>query len=340
MNPLRLLLPLTALALTAGVSLAAEQKVVSHWPLGGGVLYDYLRFDGDTHRLYVARGSEFDVLNSDSGDVVTRFTGLKRTHGIALVPTAGKGYITDGDGRTVTVIDLKTLTVVKTIAVGGFKPDAIEYDETSGKVYFADGGSHEIVAIDPSTDTVAGRVLLEGKLEGIAFDGKGRLFVNTEDKSEIQVVDTAGLKALAKWPVAPGDGGTGIAIDTEHHRIFTACGNNLMVVVNSDTGAVVGTVEIGEDPDGCAFDAGRGLIYTSNLDGTLSVIRQESADHYVLDHTVKTEFGARTIALDAAGGRVFLPGGKFGPAPAPTPSVPEPKRPLIDGTFEILVVGN
>ena len=340
MKPRRFVLPLALAVLTASVALAADQTTVKRWPLGGGSLYDYLRFDGDSHRLYVARGTEFDVLNSDTGEVIRRITGLKRTHGIALVPSVGKGYITDGDGHTVTVVELKTLAVVTTIAVGGIKPDAIEFDPTSGKVYYADGGSHEIVAIDPATDTVSGRVLLEGKLEGLTFDGKGRLFVNTEDKSEIQVVDTASLKAVGKWSVAPGDGGTGIAIDTEHHRLFTACGNNLMVVVNADTGAVVGTVEIGEDPDGCAYDAGRGLIYTSNLDGTLSVIKQDSADHYSLARTVKTEFGARTIAIDTAGDRVFLPGGTFGPAPAPTPSVPEPKRPLIAGTFEILVVGN
>jgi DNA-binding beta-propeller fold protein YncE len=182
-------------------------------------------------------------------------------------------------------------------------------------------------------------VPIEGKLEGMAFDGKGRLFVNTENKSMIQVIDTHTLKPVASWPIAPVEGGTGLAIDVASHRLFSSGGNNMLAVVDSDTGTVIATPAIGEDPDGDAFDAANGLIFTSNMVGTLTVLHEDSPNAYSLVQTVPTALGARTISLDPKTGRVFLSTGKFGDAPAATDTNPHPRRSGVPGSFEVLVVG-
>ena len=339
MYPWRFLSAAFASTLLGVVGLCADLSVQAHWPVGGGPLFDYLKVDPANHRLFAAHGPSVVVLDTDTGKVIGEISGLKRTHGIVLLPALGRGFITDGDLNVVVVFDLKTLAKIGQINSGGIKPDGIEYDPSSELLYVANGSSSDLVAIDPVTLSIKGKVHLEGKLEGLVLNGAGRLFVNTEDKSEVQVVDTATMSRVAQWSVAPGEGGTGLAIDVPRHRLYSACGNRLLVILDSDTGRLVGTVAIGEDPDGAAFDDKRGLIYTSNLDGSLSLIHVDSADHYSAAGSVETEFGARTLSLDEASGRIYLPGGKFGPAPLPTPAVPEPKRALIEGTFEILMVG-
>jgi YVTN family beta-propeller protein len=264
---------------------------------------------------------------------------MKGIHGIAIVPGLRRGFITAGADRTVVVFDVDSLKILKVIGGLGMKPDAVEYDPESKMIYVANGQSGGVTVIDPVKAEIAATVPIEGKLEGLAFDGKGRLFVNTEDKSEIQVVDTHTLKPLATWPIAPVEGGTGLAIDMVHHRLFSAGGNGKLAVVDSESGAVVATPEIGEDPDGDAFDAAAGLIYTSSVGGTISVLHEDAPDAYSLVQTVTTAFGARTITLDAKTGRVFVATGKFGDAPAPTADNPHPRRPGVPGSFEVLVVG-
>jgi YVTN family beta-propeller protein len=237
------------------------------------------------------------------------------------------------------MFDVDTLKIVKVIPGLGVKPDAIEYDPETRRIYVANGASGGITVIDPAKGEISATIPIEGKLEGLAFDGRGRLFVNTEDRSMIQVVDTHALKPVAMWPIAPVEGGTGLAIDAAHHRLFSAGGNNRLAVVDSDTGAIVATPEIGSDPDGDAFDPSSGLIFTSNMVGTLSVLHEDSPDAYSVVQTVPTAFGARTIALDAKTGRVFLSTGKFMQTPAPTADNPRPRRQGEPGTFEVLVVG-
>jgi DNA-binding beta-propeller fold protein YncE len=339
MNPgFRLFCPLfLASALTAA---AADFKVVAHYPVGGEVRYDYLRVDPAMRRLYVSHGTRVDVLDADTGAKLGEIGPMKGIHGIAVVPGARRGFITAGSDRTVVVFDVDSLKIVKVIPGLGMKPDAIEYDPQSGFVYVANGASGGITVIDPAKAEIAANVPITGKLEGMAFDGRGRLFVNTEDKSMIQVIDTHTLKAVASWPIAPVEGGTGLSIDPISHRLFSSGGNGKLAVVNSDTGAVVATPEIGEDPDGDAFDPARGLIFTSNMVGTLTVLHEDSPDSYSLVQTVSTAFGARTIALDAKTGRVFLSTGKFMPAPTPTADNPRPWRQGEPGSFEVLVVGH
>jgi DNA-binding beta-propeller fold protein YncE len=290
-------------------------------------------------RLYVSHGNRVDVLDVDTGAVVGQVAPMNGIHGIAVVSDLGRGFITAGSDRAVVMFDLGTLKITKVIQGLGVKPDAIEYDPDTRMIFVANGASGGITVIDPAKGEIAVTIPIEGKLEGMAFDGKGRLFVNTEDRSLIQVIDTHAMKPIASWPIAPVEGGTGLAIDAAHHRLFSAGGNNMLAVVNSDTGAVVATPAIGDDPDGDAFDAASGTIYTSNMVGTVTAIHEDSADAYSVAQTVPTSFGARTISLDAKTGRIFLSTGKFGEAPPPTADKPHPRRPGVPGSFEVLVVG-
>ena len=330
-----------SLLLAAGAlnARAAEFRVVAHYPIGGDVRYDYLRVDPDMRRLYVSHATRVEVLDVDTGAKVGEVGPMRGIHGIAVVPDLGRGFITAGSDRTVVMFDLRTLKIVKAITGLGVKPDAIEYDPQTRRVYVANGASGGITVIDPAKGEIAATVPIEGKLEGLAFDGRGRLFVNTEDKSIIQVVDTRTLRPLAAWPIAPVEGGTGLAIDAVHHRLFSAGGNQMLAVVDSDTGVLVATPEIGEDPDGDAFDPANGLIFTSNMTGTVTVLHEDSPGAYSVVQTVPTAFGARTIAFDPKTGRIFLATGKFGPPPAPTAANPRPWRQGEPGSFEVLVVG-
>jgi DNA-binding beta-propeller fold protein YncE len=338
MNPkFRLLLPLfLGAALSAA---AADFKVVAHFPIGGDVRYDYLRVDAAARRLYVSHGTQVEVLDADTGAKLGAIAPMKGIHGICIVPGLGRGFITSGGDRTVVMFDTGTMKVLKVIPGLGMKPDAIEYDPETAMVYVANGASGGVTVIDPAKGEISANVPITGKLEGLAFDGRGHLFVNTEDKSMIQVIDTHTLKPLASWPIAPVEGGTGLAIDAAHHRLFSSGGNGMVAVVNSDTGAVVATPAIGEDPDGDAFDAANGLIFTSNMVGTLSVLHEDSPDSYSAVQTVPTAFGARTISFDSKTGRVFLATGKFGPPLAATAENPRPRRQGEPGSFEVLVVG-
>jgi YVTN family beta-propeller protein len=331
--------PLLLLAALSLAPASADLKVVAHYPVPGDVRFDYLRADAGPRRLYVSHGNQVEVLNLDTGALVGTVAPMKGVHGIALIDALGKGYITAGQDRTVVVFATDSLKITKVIAGLGVKPDAIEYDPATNRIYVANGQSGGLTIIDPATDTIVGHVPLEGKLEGIAFDGKGRLFVNTEDKSEIQVVDMATLKAIAAWPIAPVEGGTGLTIDRSSHRLFSAGGNGMLAVVDSDSGKVVATPAIGEDPDGDAFDAERGLVFTSSVGGTVSVLHEDSPDSYHLVQTVTTEPGARTCTLDSPTGRLFVMTGKFDPAPPATADHPHPRKAGIPGTFEVLVVG-
>jgi YVTN family beta-propeller protein len=330
---------LCALFLAPSLAGAADFRVLAHYPIGGEVRYDYLRVDPAMRRLYVSHGTKVEVLDADTGAKVGEVGPMKGIHGIAIVPGLRRGFITAGSDRTVVMFDLDSLKIAKVITGFGLKPDAIEYDPLTQMVYVANGASGGVTVVDPAKGEVAATIPITGKLEGLAFDGRGRLFVNTEDRSVIQVIDTHTLKPVASWPIAPVEGGTGLAIDTAHHRLFSAGGNKLLAVVDSDTGAVVATPAIGEDPDGDAFDARSGLIFTSNMVGTVTVLHEDTPNSYSPLQTVPTAFGARTISLDANTGRVFLSTGKFGDVQPATADNPRPRRQGVPGSFEVLVVG-
>jgi len=345
LTPTRLALSAAAALATLTCVSAADFRVTTHYPVGGEGFYDYIRFDPAGNRLFIGHDKRFEVIDADTGKKLGEIGPAARAHGVALAQEFGRGFATCGDfksphANSVIMFDLGTLKTISVIKVTGKNPDSIEYDPETKRVYAVNGGSGDVDVIDPATGTIVGTVsLVEGKLEQIGFDGRGHAFVNNEEKSSVHAFDTHTLKAIGTWPLAPGEGGTGLAVDRDHHRLFSACGNEKLLVLNSDTGAVVATPAIGEDPDGAAYDPATGLVFTSSVAGTLSILHQDSPDSYSTVQTLATAYGARTIAYDEKTGRAFLVTAKFGPAPAPTPAVPEPRRPVLPGTLEVLVVG-
>jgi YVTN family beta-propeller protein len=333
------LLGLVATAMLHAAS--AEYRIVARYPSAGdAAYYDYLRVDADARRLYLTREKRIDVLDADTGKSLGEIAPMTRAHGVAIAREAGHGFVTSGVDDTITMFDLKTLATLKQLKSTGSNPDAIEYDRASQRIYIANHGSGDVTVIDPVSGEIVGTVKFgEGKLEGLAFDGRGQGFVNAEDKAAIFVFDLKTLQPKAKWPVSPAEGGTGLAIDAAHHRLFSAGANNKVAVVDSDSGKVVATPPIGEDPDGLVFEAATGRIFVSNVDGTLTIIHEDSPDKYTVLQNVATQRGCRTIALDEKTGRVVTFAPKFGPAPAPVKGGPRPKAPVLPGSFEAILVG-
>lgn len=316
---------------------AGPYRIVAQWQIGGtDTGYDYLRVDAEARRLYVAHGTRVEVLDSDSGKRLGEIAGMHGVHGIEVIPELGRGYTSNGLDRTVTVFDRATLAVRKVIAYTGVKPDAIQYDPASKLLFVVNGGSTgDVTVIDPAIDAIVATVELGGsKLEQIGFDGTGHAFVNDEGKNSIHVFDTKSLRKVATWPLGACEEPTGLAVDREHSRLFAACGNEKLAVVDSRTGIIIGMAPIGKDPDGAAFDPKTQRIFTSNREGTLSVLHEVSPDRIEPVQTLKTAPGARTIALDARTGRVVMPAAKMGPAPAGGGSTP-----IVPQSFEVVVAG-
>jgi len=332
---------LPGLCWAAGSSQKPAYHVAARYEIGGTEAgYDYLRVDSAGRRLFVAHGSRVEVIDVDTGARLGEVPGLAGVHGVEVVGRLHLAFATNGTDRTVTMFNPETLQVVKTIKYLGVKPDALQYDPASELLFVVNGGATgDVTVIDPAAGSIVDSADLGGgKLEEIAFDGHGRGFVNDEQKSVVHVFDTRTRKRIAAWPLAPAEEPTGLAIDREHHRLFAACGNRLLAILDSDSGKMLSTVSIGPDPDGAAFDAASGRIFTSNHDGTLSVVGEASPGNYALQQTVQTAPGARTIALDGKTGRLFLPAGRFASGPAPTTSEPSPRARLIPESFAVIMV--
>ncbi|MBV8806090.1 MAG: PQQ-binding-like beta-propeller repeat protein [Sinobacteraceae bacterium] len=335
------LLALAATAATATAAKSADYHVLARYALGGqDTGYDYLRLDPASRRLFVAHGNRVEVINADSGSKVGEISGTQGVHGIAFAPEFGHGFTSNGLARSVTMFDLNTLRPLAEIKYTGVKPDSIEYNPDTHQVYVVNGGeTGDVSVISADTGAIVGTVVLGGgKLEAMQFDDQGHGFVNDEDKNVIHVFDTRKLVQTATWSLAPGNGPTGLAIDKQHHRLFAACGNETLVVLDSETGKVVAAPTIGADPDGAAFDPKTQRVFVSNRDGTLSVIDASAADRYTVQ-TAKTAEYARTIALDESNGRAYLPTAKFNPAPAPSRENPKPRPVMVPESFVVLVVG-
>jgi YVTN family beta-propeller protein len=336
---------LVCLLVVAMVSWAAPQApkpggyhLLKKHVLGGEGGWDYLALDARARLLYVTHGNAVEVLTVDTGVKGEPITGLKGTHGVAFAPERGRGYISNGRGNTVTVFDLKTRKVIEEVPVSGQNPDAILYDAFSGRVFTFNGRTGNATAIDAATDKVAGTLDLGGRPEFAVSDGQGTVFVNIEDKSEVVAFDAKSLKLGKRWSIAPGEGPSGLAIDLKGHRLFSVC-DKVMVVSDGTNGKVVATVPIGDGPDAVRYDPGSGLVFSSNGDGTMTVVRQESPDKYMVLETVKTAPRARTMELDPKTHHVFLVTAEFGPAPAPTKEQPRPRPSIVPGTFMVLEFG-
>lgn len=312
-------------------------KVVKSIPVGGEGGWDYLTADSENRRLYVSHGTEVDVLNLDTEAAVGKIPNTNGVHGIAIADDLHRGFVSDGRDNQVTIFDLGTLAVIST-AKAGTNPDGIVYDPFSQRVFAFNGRSKDMTAIDAATGKVVGTVALGGKPEFPVTDAQGNVYVNIEDKSEIVHFDPKTLTIKNRWPVAPCESPSGLAIDAKDQRLFPVCDNKMMAVVDAGSGKVVTTVPIGEGPDAAGFDPEKKLMFSSNGEGTLTVVQQESPDKYTVTQNVKTQRGARTMALDLKTHKVYLADAEFGPTPAASADNPRRRPKILPGTFKLLVV--
>lgn len=337
------ILTMVALATTlfGALSLRAADsnyQLVKKVVLGGEGGWDYLVCDSDARRIYISRGSHVMVVDADSYAVVGDIPETEGVHGIALAPEFGRGFTSDGRTNSVTIFDLKTLKVLGT-APTGEGPDAIVYDSVSKRVFTLNGRAGTATAIDAETGKPAGDITLGGRPEYAVTDGQGHLYNNLEDKSEVVQIDTKQLKVTATWPLAPCESPSGLAMDKEHRRLFAGCHNKVMAVMDADSGKVLATPAIGQGVDANRFDPGTQYAFSSNGDGTLTIVHEDSPEKFTPVASVTTQRGARTMALDLKTHRVFLVTAEFGPPPAPTADHPRPRPQMVPGTFTLLVFG-
>jgi|SRR5579862_2170592 len=317
-------------------SAAQSYRITKSIALGAPDRWDYLTFDPRTGRVYVSHGDRVTVVDGKSGEVVGAVEGLPGgTHGIAIVTALNRGYTDDGRAGIAASFDLQTLKIVHRIDAAA-DADGIVFDPTSGHVFVIDGDSAKVTVIDAKTDAVVANVDSGGGLEfGAAGDG-GKVYVNGAEKNEIVRIDTATNKVDAHWPMPGCKSPSGLAMDHAAHRLFSSCRNKVLEVMNTDTGEVVATLPIGEGTDAAAFDPDRHLIFSSNREGTLSVIAEQSPTRYVPVATVPTEFGARTMTLDPQSGRIFLVTADFVLNPDASQADPRHRYSVKPGTVRLL----
>jgi DNA-binding beta-propeller fold protein YncE len=324
--------------LAAGIIPAAAQtqwKVANTFHIGGDGGWDYVTIDSPNHRLFVTRSTHTMAIDEDTGKVLGDIHGQIRSHGVALVPEVGRGFITDGGGSgAIVVFDLNTYAVLGKIPA---MPDAdgIIYDAEQKKVLAVSGDGNVLLTFSPDIDPKSGKldppIALGGGPEFLAADGAGKVYVDLEDKNLIAVVDLKTRSVIARWPVAPGGHPVGMAIDTVAHRIFVGCRNpQKLVVINTDTGAVEASLPIGAGVDATKFGAGQ--VFASAGDGSLTVVEKKDGQWTVVQ-TVKTLAGARTMGLDESAGKAFLPTAELEPVPNGRPK-PKPE------SFMIIEVGH
>jgi DNA-binding beta-propeller fold protein YncE len=280
------------------------------------------------------------VIDLDSGVIIGKVPGSD-VHGIAVVKELGRGFISATDPGSVTIFDLKTFAVIGKIMVGE-DPNAIFYDQKTKRVFTIDRGSKRVSAIDPKTAKVVGTVEgLGGRTEHAVSDDAGHVFLNMQSLGTLLRIDAQVLKVTDAWKLAPCEQPSSMDMDRAHHRVFIGCRSGVMTVVNSVTGKVVDMQPIGKGVDATEFDAGKGLLYFSSGtgDGSMSVFHEDTPDKYTLVETVKTQPGARTMALDRKTGRAYLSAAKFGIVPPSTKDVPRPRAPMVPGSFGVLVFG-
>jgi DNA-binding beta-propeller fold protein YncE len=314
-------------------------RVLHRTVLGGEGGWDYLTVDGAVGRAYLSRGTHVMVVDLRGDSLAGDLPSTPGVHGIALAPELGKGFTSNGRDSSVTVFDLRTLAATGSVRPTGRNPDAILYDPATRRVFTFNGGSSSATAIDAASGTVVGTVALAGKPEAAVLDGAGHVWVNVEDRSEIQEFDARTLRSLGHWALTGCEEPSGLAIDRTHHRLFSVCSNGKMAVTDAATHRVVATVPIGDGADGAAFDPSSGMVFSSNGDGTMTVVHEDAPDRYRVVQTLATQRGARTIAIDPTAHRVYTVTAELGAAPAPTAENPRPRRPVVPGTFVLLTIG-
>ena len=306
--------------------------------LGGDGGWDYLSYDAVGKRLFIPRGTRVTVVDPATGKSLGEIANTPGVHGVALAQDQGKGFTSNGRDNSVSVFDLKTLQISATVSIDAKNPDAIVYDPASKRVFTGNGGSQNVTTIDAATNAVVGNVALPGRPE-FAAAGNAMVYFNIEDKNEIVAIDARKNAVVNTWPLGTCDSPTGLSMDVAHHRLFAGCQNSAMIVMNSDTGAVVATLPIGKGSDATAFDPATQLAFSSNGDGTLTVVHEDSPDAFAVVQNAATQAGARTLALDAATHDVYLVTAQFTVGP-PAAGSTRPTRTMVPGSFTLLVMSS
>jgi DNA-binding beta-propeller fold protein YncE len=315
-----------------------EYKIANKIHLDGDMGWDYIAVDDASNRLFVSHGNMVQVVDLNNGNkAVATINGMNGVHGIAIANDLGKGFISSGKDSSVVVFDLSTYAVITKFKVTGANPDAIVYDKSTQRVFTFNGKSSNSTVIDAKTNNIIGTISLPGKPEFCVADGKGKLYDNLEDKSMICEIDANTMKVENTWPLAPGDGPSGLAIDPASRRLYSVCDNKTMVVMNADNGKVVTTVAIGDGPDAVGFDSYTKTIYSSNSDGTLTVVQEVNPNEYKVVENVPTQKRARTCAVNSKTHHVYLPTAEL-KAAEKTADNPKGKPSIVPGSFTVLDV--
>jgi DNA-binding beta-propeller fold protein YncE len=312
-------------------------SIVNKIKLPGDGGWDYLSVEETgAGKLFISHGTVVQVVDLSTGQLSGTISDTPGVHGIAIATDLNKAFISVGRNASVKVIDLKTLATIADVKVTGENPDAIMYDKFSGKVFVFNGRTSNATVLDAKSNEVAGTISLAGKPEFPVSDDNGNIFVNIEDKSLISVIDAKTLTVLKSWPIAPGEEASGLAIDNETHRLFAVCSNKLMIVVDAVDGHVVTNLPIGAGCDGVKFDPILKRAYSSNGEGTITVVQETDKDNFKVLETIKTMPGARTLALDPRTHHIYTPTAELNPAPAATADNPNPRRSPKPGSFLVM----
>jgi DNA-binding beta-propeller fold protein YncE len=305
-------------------------------PGDGG--WDYLTFDPEGQRLFIARSTHVEVIDTRALARIGEIDATPGVHGIALAPELGRGYISAGGSSTIVVFDLKTLARIKDIRSTGDNPDSIVYDSATQRVFAFNGRGRNVTVIDAVSNEVAGTIALDAKPEEARADGAGRVYVNLEDKNALAVIDARTLAVQSVIALTGCEEPSGLALNVQARQLFAVCDNHVMVVVDAASGHVLGSAPIGGSPDGAGYDAGARLAFASCGEGILTVVAQGSAGAPQVVQTVPTQRGARTMTLDERRHRIYLVTADYGDTPAATAEHPHPRPAILPGTFRLLVI--
>ncbi|MDQ6808328.1 MAG: YncE family protein [Verrucomicrobiota bacterium] len=313
-------------------------RPVTEVAIGGEGGWDILEVDSAAHRLYLSHATKVVVLDLEKNAVVGEIVNTPGVHAFVVAPELGRGFSSNGKENKVSVVNLKTLETIGKVDTGE-SPDAMVYDRRRGEVYVFNHRGNSATVIDGRLKKVVSTIPLGGSPEFGALDAAaGRIYVNIEDKNEVEAIDTATHEVVAHWPLAPGEGPSGIAFDAVHHRLFATC-DKLMVMLDTTSGKVVGSVPTGEGADGCAFDPATQLAFASCGEGLTTIAKEESPENLTVVQTLKTERSARTMALDPRTHQIYLPSANFEPVQPPEPGA-SPNRPkIVPNTMRLLVYG-
>ena len=324
----------------AANSYAADSgyHIIKRLKVGGDGGWDYLTVDGTARRIYISRSTHVMVIDLDTDKVEGDIPNTPGVHGIAVAPELNRGFTSNGKADTSTIFDLKTLKVLSEVKTGG-NPDAIIYDPASKKVFTFNGRTKNTTVFEAASGKVVGTIPLGGKPEFAATDGKGKIYVNIEDTNQVVEIDSLNTRESRRFSLQPCNEPSGMGLDSENQRVFSGCHNKIMTVLDIKAGKVIATVPIGANVDGNGFDTGTGLAFSSNGDGTLTIVRKASSGNFEVVETVITQRGSRTMAVDPKTHNIYLPAAQFS-QPKESEQAGSKQRPvMVKDSFEVLVVG-